>query len=181
MTSLKACKTYPSENFNPPIKVMQVSPKKTLPKIEELEPIVVEDIEQAFQCKKINPSERAVATYTFSGNVNGFKIDESNFPSIDRSESEATKKTVETIHAQPVPSRRSSKADSNIVDGNAEKKTPKEWKREKTFDGCPIYRVIKHFIPCPPKNLTFTFSFGFFKFLYELSIPVPKKNYNIQN
>lgn len=140
MASLLTCKTYPSDNLDRPIKSMQTSPKKTLPKIEELEPPSVQAVEDTFECQKIKPTENARSRYTFSGNVGGLKIEENDFPSIDNSESEGKK---QIIHAKGIRSQSGSKVDLNVA-GTDEK--AKEWKREKTYDGCPIYRVNFHFM-----------------------------------
>lgn len=91
-------------------------------------PIFEDDVpsleEHIFQCKKIQTVENAVFVTNFSyvRNVNVL-----NFPSIDNSEINGN---YESEDKEKI--KRLKDIDEAI---------PKDWKREKTFDGSPIYRV----------------------------------------
>lgn len=79
--------------------------------------------EHIFQCKKIQKVENANFVTNFSSvrNVNIL-----NFPSIDNSEINGNYEN----------------EDKETVKGLKEtEESPKDWKREKTFDGSPIFRV----------------------------------------
>lgn len=80
--------------------------------------------EQIFECKKVQSVANPIFATKFScvSNVNCL-----NFPSIDNSEINGNYDS----------------EDKEVVTKFQEKtnEAPKEWKREKTFDGSPIYRV----------------------------------------
>lgn len=92
-------------------------------------------VELQCECKIINPRENvnklSELTTNFH-NVNNLKINENNFPSIDNSEIN------ENFNLY------SKEKLSDIK--NQKKQIAKDWKREKTYDGSPIYRVISIFI-----------------------------------
>lgn len=80
--------------------------------------------EHVFECKKVQNVKNAVFVTNFSsvGNANVL-----NFPSIDNSEINGNYENEENKEVTKIIKQ----TDEN----------PKEWKREKTYDGCPIYRV----------------------------------------
>lgn len=80
--------------------------------------------EHIFQCKKVQAVDNAIFATKFSSvsDVNKF-----NFPSIDNSEINGNYES----------------EDKEVVKclTDTDEEIPKDWKREKTFDGSPIYRV----------------------------------------
>lgn len=83
--------------------------------------------EHIFQCKKIQNVENSVFVTKFSSvrNVNVL-----NFPSIDNSEINGNYES----------------EDKEVIKSLKEtEEVAKDWKREKTFDGSPIYRVRSNF------------------------------------
>lgn len=79
--------------------------------------------EHIFQCKKVQNVANSVFVTNFSSVQN---VNVLNFPSIDNSEINGN---YESDDKEVVKSFK--ETDEN----------PKDWKREKTFDGSPIYRV----------------------------------------
>lgn len=91
--------------------------------------IVQGDVEEhIFQCKKVQNVENSVFVTKFSSvrHVNVL-----NFPSIDNSEINGNYES----------------EDKEVIKSLKETtdEVPKDWKREKTFDGSPIYRVRSNF------------------------------------
>lgn len=89
-----------------------------------------ESEEIVFECKQIKASEKSANAFSKLTTLNNnLGLTQSNdFPSIDKSE---PVKNGETAIAASQSNLNSAKA-------------PREWKREKTFDGCPIYFVKKN-------------------------------------
>lgn len=89
--------------------------------------------EHIFECKKVQNVENSVFVTKFSSVSN---VNVLNFPSIDNSEINGNYES----------------EDKEVVQSFKETdETPKDWKRDKTFDGSPIYRVSFVFINFPLK------------------------------
>lgn len=146
MTSkMLTCKTYPSECLSHTEKINMVA-LKPLPKIDEVNVKIasideisdsIPSVEIAFECKQIKNSENSASHFTkittINCDLNELNINNNDFPSIDNSEVVPIK-IANVVNNSVHVSR-------NQID-SSDPKAPKEWKREKTFDGCPIYRVM---------------------------------------
>lgn len=94
------------------------------------------DMEVVVECKQIEKAESAARNHrTAFGIIGNLALDSNQFPSIERS----CDAVITTENQQiKVPS------DLNLdrVSASATTGDAREWKREKTFDGCPVFCVI---------------------------------------
>ena len=144
-TLIGSCKTYPSEPDYLTEKYVNLR-EKILERIDESVP--PEAIEILFESKQMQKAEHAApksgVRTTFS-RVGGVSFEKHNFPPMDNTEVVATS-AGQLQNAAPVINGSLSKPTENGASGVVAPapppiKPPKEWKREKTYDGSPIYRV----------------------------------------
>lgn len=85
--------------------------------------------EYIFTCKKIQSVEKSALTTNFSSVRN---VNITNFPSIDNSEINGNYDSTDNEKVK------------HLIEND--EAVSKDWKREKTFDGFPIYRVRTLFL-----------------------------------
>lgn len=93
-------------------------------------------MEVIFECKQIEKSENAVRNHrTAFGIIGNLALEGNQFPSIERSYDI-------TITSENQQIKVPSELNLDRLSASGVTAEAREWKREKTFDGCPVFCVI---------------------------------------
>lgn len=129
-------KTYPAETVQR-AEIINMVESKPLSNILEVSEVPATPVEVTFECKQIKKSENSASGFgkvsLLNNNLGDLNSMRSALPPIDSGEPVKTDSNANVPIAKPV-----SGSKNNLFSSDA----PAEWKREKTYDGSLIYRVM---------------------------------------
>lgn len=130
-------KTYPAETVQR-AEIINMVESKPLSNILEVTEVPATPVEVTFECKQIKKSENSASGFGKislpNDHLSDFMAAKNALPLIDNG---GTVKTDSNANL-PATNKPVSGSKTNLLSGDASN----DWKREKTYDGSPIYRVM---------------------------------------